>query len=285
MLGLKRQIELVRELVSDAIPGDQITDDVITDLLSQSINQIIAKAAQETPFLFLKSRSITSVADQELYRWNSFAERIVSLERTDKSPREPRYPVPFRDRHLYLQGSTTTANENYYIQGTRIGVVPAPTGTSETRKIWWQGCPPALHYGTAQTGGNTSITLATTATRGTVSVADDHYNEMPIYIESGIGIGQSNIITAYAGSTKVATVGFTWATNPDSTSVYSLCPPIPEAFHMLPVLRVSSLALSSMETPNQIIENQANALEQSFLAYCGVTDEELPEMIIETGWD
>lgn len=283
MLGAKRMLELVREIVSDAIPGDQLTDDLIMDLLSQSINQLISKAAQETPFMFVKSRDVTLASGTELYRWNTFAERILSAERTDKSPREPRYPVSWRDRHRYLQGSTSGNPENYYLQGTQLGNLPS-SGTG-TLRVWWQGCPAALHYGTAQAGGNTSITLASSAIRGVVSVENDAYNEMPIYIESGTGIGQSNVITDYVGSTKVATVGFTWGTNPSTDSVYSLCPPLPEAYHMLPVLKVSSLALSSMESPNQIVENQARQLETEFLSYVGVSDEEGPETVQESGWE
>ena len=41
-----------------------------------------------------------------------------------------------------------------------------------------------------------------------------------IFILSGTGAGQTNRITAYDGSTKVATVGTAWVTQPDNTSVY-----------------------------------------------------------------
>ena len=39
-------------------------------------------------------------------------------------------------------------------------------------------------------------------------------------IYSGTGAGQTNQITGYNGSTKVATVETAWATQPDSTSLY-----------------------------------------------------------------
>ncbi|MGG2324633.1 hypothetical protein, partial [Salmonella enterica] len=43
-----------------------------------------------------------------------------------------------------------------------------------------------------------------------------------VTITSGTGAGQTRIITAYVGSTKVATVNATWQTNPDATSVYTI---------------------------------------------------------------
>lgn len=72
--------------------------------------------------------------------------------------------------------------------------------------------------GVAQAGGATSITLATTA-----SAYDDIYKGALITIVSGTGSGQSREITAYNGTTKMATVA-AWGTQPDSTSVYAVLP-------------------------------------------------------------
>ena len=54
---------------------------------------------------------------------------------------------------------------------------------------------------------------------------NDYYNEMQIDIISGTGSGQTKTITAYNGTTKVATVNSVWSTLPDSTSVYSISIP------------------------------------------------------------
>ena len=71
--------------------------------------------------------------------------------------------------------------------------------------------------GTASAGGSTTITLA-----GGASSTDDFYNGQGIYIKSGTGENQSKLITDYDGATKVATVGSSWDTNPDNTSVYTI---------------------------------------------------------------
>ena len=74
--------------------------------------------------------------------------------------------------------------------------------------------------GTAQTGAAASITLAA----GSVAT-DNFYKGDVIYIYSGTGSGQPpNLISAYVGSTKVATVQNSWVTNPDSTSKYVIFP-------------------------------------------------------------
>lgn len=73
------------------------------------------------------------------------------------------------------------------------------------------------HFGTAQAGASTSITLQTNA-----ASTDDYYNRSEIRILSGTGAGQVRTITDYTGSSRVATVDRAWTTTPDSTSVYAL---------------------------------------------------------------
>lgn len=73
--------------------------------------------------------------------------------------------------------------------------------------------------GTAQGGGSNTITL-----RSGYSSGDDRVNGALVFIVSGTGAGQGNVISDYNNSTKVATVQNTWATNPDNTSVYVLYP-------------------------------------------------------------
>lgn len=76
-----------------------------------------------------------------------------------------------------------------------------------------------IRSGTAQAGGASTITLDAGA-----SATTNLYQNEIIFIRSGTGAGQSAIIASYVGSTKVATIVGTWATNPDSTSVFSILP-------------------------------------------------------------
>ncbi len=71
--------------------------------------------------------------------------------------------------------------------------------------------------GTAQAGAASTITLAAGA-----SATADIYTGMVIAITSGTGSGQSNVIIAYNGGTKVATVAAPWGVTPNNTSVYSI---------------------------------------------------------------
>jgi len=71
--------------------------------------------------------------------------------------------------------------------------------------------------GTAQAGAASTITLAAGA-----SASDDYYNGWLVTISGGTGAGQSNKITDYNGTTKVATCENAWSTNPNGTSTYSL---------------------------------------------------------------
>jgi len=71
---------------------------------------------------------------------------------------------------------------------------------------------------TAQSGTATTITLDASA-----SAVNDYYTGSLIYLTDGPGSGQARIITAYVGSTKVATVA-TWSTTPDVTSRFAIVP-------------------------------------------------------------
>jgi hypothetical protein len=75
------------------------------------------------------------------------------------------------------------------------------------------------HHGLAQAGGATSITLASTA-----SAVDDVYVGSHVFLSTSTGSGQTRLITAYNGTTKVATVSPAWVTNPTSASVYKIIP-------------------------------------------------------------
>lgn len=70
---------------------------------------------------------------------------------------------------------------------------------------------------TAQAGTATSITLDASA-----SSVTDFYKGQSVYLTGGTGTGQTRIVTAYDGATKIATVQRGWATNPDVTSTFAI---------------------------------------------------------------
>lgn len=76
-----------------------------------------------------------------------------------------------------------------------------------------------IRANTAQAGASTTITLDASA-----SSTNNYYNNTLVYITGGTGIGQARFITAYNGTTKVATVNSAWTTNPDNTSTFAILP-------------------------------------------------------------
>ena len=67
--------------------------------------------------------------------------------------------------------------------------------------------------GTVQNASSSTVTLQTTAVTGQLVGS-------VVYISSGTGAGQLRTITAWNGSTKVATITPNWSTTPDGTSSY-----------------------------------------------------------------
>jgi len=76
-----------------------------------------------------------------------------------------------------------------------------------------------VRSGTAQTGTASSITLDSGA-----SATDNLYRYQIVYITVGTGAGQARQVTAYTGSSKVATIGPNWTVNPDNTSKFVIMP-------------------------------------------------------------
>lgn len=72
-----------------------------------------------------------------------------------------------------------------------------------------------VNSGTARGGTLTTITLAADA-----SPDDEAYTGMSVEITGAAGAGQTNVITAYDGTSNVASVASPWPIAPDETSAY-----------------------------------------------------------------
>ena len=94
-----------------------------------------------------------------------------------------------------------------------------PDSTSEYQ-IVADDTPLVVDHGVAQAGTATTITL-----RGFASDVDGVYVNNIITIVAGAGAGETRLVKAYDGTTKVATIyGNDWTTTPDTSSVYIMMP-------------------------------------------------------------
>lgn len=100
---------------------------------------------------------------------------------------------------------------------------------------------------TAQAGGSASITLDASASSTT-----DYYKGLLIYLTGGTGVGQGRLVTAYNGTTKVATIAPAWATNPDNTSTFAIMDSAG-----------SDIQLWVGSTPNALISGRVDANTQA----------------------
>ncbi|MDB5762384.1 MAG: putative type 4 fimbrial biosis PilW-related protein transrane [Herminiimonas sp.] len=84
-------------------------------------------------------------------------------------------------------------------------------------KLYFQSsfCEADISGSYAQAGAANTITLAATA-----SATDNFYNGLTIRILSGPGVNQTRVISAYNGTTKVATVSSAWTSIPSGFSKY-----------------------------------------------------------------
>lgn len=69
---------------------------------------------------------------------------------------------------------------------------------------------------------STTVTLPSAG-----SATNDYYKDWQVYVYSGTGVGETKLVTAYDGMTKILTVNTAWTANPATTSVIILRPYIP----------------------------------------------------------
>lgn len=93
-----------------------------------------------------------------------------------------------------------------------------PDATSEFQILCFPGRE-HVNEGLAQGGTSSTITLNTLA-----SSDNNAYLDQTVFIRAGTGADQSANITAYNGTTKVATIVPNWITTPDTTSSYVMLP-------------------------------------------------------------
>ncbi len=119
-----------------------------------------------------------------------------------------------------ITGGTGAGQSNTvysYTGATRTATVSSAfTITPDNTSTYLVGTPVK-----AQTGGSsTTIKLNSSA-----SATNSFYNGQTILITSGTGAGQVATVSAYVGSTKIATITGTWTTTPTNASYYLIGTP------------------------------------------------------------
>lgn len=111
--------------------------------------------------------------------------------------------VGYNELGLFIGTGTNTGSIRGTVHGSEL-LVRDGTGVS-------------TRTGMAQAGGASTVTLDAGA-----SAVDDAYKGFAIKTTGGTGSGQYRTISAYSGSTKVATVDTAWSVQPDNTTTFDI---------------------------------------------------------------
>lgn len=141
--------------------------------------------------------------------------RIANLDATVTSRTKPADTQAAVTTVTNLTNAPTSGDFTATMKTSLNAATPAVTVSDKTGFSLAALDAPALENGTAQAGAASTVTL-----RSGASATDSLYRGQEIEIYGGTGVGQARIITAYVGSTKVATVDEAWTTQPDNTSTY-----------------------------------------------------------------
>jgi hypothetical protein len=251
----------------------------------------IVQADEDYALVYSDDSIISDTSSYDLPKNLKKLRRVEQIFPSDTSRTPvPWYPISLNEKGEYattpLLASSVggTNNNRYFHKAGQIQAVPTPgasqAGTGNLR-IWYVPRLGDLHDGTASAGATRTITLPSSASNGTVSRRDDEYIGLLIEITGGTGVGQVKRITDYNGTTRVATVDSDWNTVPDSTSTYSMLPPIPEEYHECMVIYATIRAYKKDEADatqfeteftrltNQLVESIENwqTQEPSYVKY------------------
>lgn len=114
-----------------------------------------------------------------------------------------------------------------------------------------------VNEGLAQGGTTNTITLNALA-----SSVNNAYVDQIVFIRSGTGEDQTNEVSSYDGTTKIATMVHSWSVIPDTTSGYVMLP-----HHVHPISEISSSVLDAVvESQGSYTLQQAMSIMLSVLA-------------------
>jgi len=115
-----------------------------------------------------------------------------------------------------VAGINSTEAQRYYVVNSHQEDLVLDVGLSTPASWRWMNhcCFASIQ---PQAGSASTITLDASA-----SATDNYYRGLLVHIISGTGSGQVRLITAYVGSTKVASIEPDWITAPDNISVFRL---------------------------------------------------------------
>lgn len=153
--------------------------------------------------------TITTILTEAYKRTGLFAPTAADLQRAeDEWLEEVKRDIAGRTRWRILQGVAVV------IPTARVGVYAIPMPLLGVSEIWFYD---GETKGTAQAGTANTLTLASSTTTDSAKIIG-----YKIFLTGGLGGGQSNRVTAYNPSTKVATMESNWTTTPDSTTTYMI---------------------------------------------------------------
>lgn len=161
---------------------------------------------------------------------------------------------------ILLSRTDTDGNTILFVDSTAGSFASGQTITGDTTG------QTAEILATEKNGGVVVAATATTVTLDANSSSDPaFYTGKMIYLVSGEGLGQSANITAYNGTTKVATISPAWTTVPDDTTKYSIgkhfTTPEGQIAGVLHIPSTDALSFRTGERVLRIIDNNTNDLD------------------------
>lgn len=252
--------------------------------LFDSQQTILRYIVKEDPSFFVETHDISLVSGQAEYDLPLNARlgsKIIFAENRD-NPSGAEMPWAELDDYTNFADPgviNLVPDTHITLHGSKVRVMPEPTKTlANAIRVWFSPMFGNMIQGTASAGGTSTLTVFSgnpnySTNHGWKDVRDDYYNDMNIILTGGTGVGQTNKISDYAGSTGILTMDENWSTTPDNTTTFAIICPVPEDHH--PVVVTHAAMTAATKSPKR-----SDVLRRQFYGYIGAPGE-LKEML---GW-
>ncbi len=256
-------VSLVRKATDEPSQSPKYTDGDIVEYVQAGMDAVITDIQSNTDHPIIVRYSITLVAGTQFYILPPNVAELIRIAKINTNSDLAEYEV-WPGSHMNPGG------HGWKLEGNVLRLLRDWDSSDVLELMYHPNSEPAMHKGTAEDIGATTVTLMETPTDGTLGKRPNEYVGMLLRIlSSDQNYVEERMITDYDLTTRIATVAKAWDTTPTGTVVYEVVPIYSRLIKHVVALRTSIDILSNegnsqrMATLNQNYVIKVSAMRRA----------------------
>ena len=216
---IDRLISRIRRNTDEPAVKAKFTDDELIERIEDSCRKILGDLNSVTDNALVVRHPISVVKDSTVFLLPPNVEQVRKLVKLNDTTGAVSWDYePYTDLRARGPG--------FCLEGRVLRFDPPWQGSDETLYVWYvPNGDFRLHYGTAARVTATSVTLASTPTKGSLDTRENCYAGAILRIvDSTEGLVQERFVTAYDRVGRIATLDIELSPLPTGTVTYEIVP-------------------------------------------------------------